>query len=94
MRMFRRALAMVVLALLIGMPARSDGLGEVVVVTHIDIIPDYVGQAEPLLKQFVTDSRNDRREVFYSDHMGSDHQSLPADRSLPEHAGVQCARQR
>jgi quinol monooxygenase YgiN len=59
MRMFRRASAMVVLALLIGAPARSDGLGEVVVVTHIDIIPDFIDQAEPLLKQFVTDSRND-----------------------------------
>jgi quinol monooxygenase YgiN len=66
MRMFRRALAMVVLALLIGAPARSDGLGEVVVVTHINIIPDFIDQAEPLLKQFVTDSRNDPGVKYFT----------------------------
>jgi quinol monooxygenase YgiN len=66
MRMFRRASAMVVLAFLIGAPARSDGLGEVVVVTHIDIIPDFIDQAEPLLKQFVTDSRNDPGVKYFT----------------------------
>lgn len=59
MRMFRWALALTVVTFLIGTPARSDESGEVVVVTHIDVIPDFVDQAEPLLKLFVTDSRND-----------------------------------
>jgi quinol monooxygenase YgiN len=59
MRMFRWALALIIVAFLIETPARSDDFREIVVVTHIDVIPDFVSQAQPLLEQFVTDSRND-----------------------------------
>jgi quinol monooxygenase YgiN len=57
--MFRWALVLAVVAFLIGSPARGDDFREVVVVTHIDVIPDFVSQAQPLLEQFVLDSRND-----------------------------------
>jgi quinol monooxygenase YgiN len=33
--------------------------GEIEVVTHIDIIPTFLSQAQPLIEQFVTDSGND-----------------------------------
>jgi quinol monooxygenase YgiN len=38
--------------------ARAHG-GEIEVVTHIDIIPTFLAQAQPLIQQFVTDSAND-----------------------------------
>jgi quinol monooxygenase YgiN len=66
MRMFRWALATVVVAFLIDAPARSDDLGEVVVVTHIDIIPGSVDQAERFLEPFVTDSRNDPGVKYFT----------------------------
>ena len=66
MRTFHWALAMVVVAFLIGAPARSNDFAEVMVVTHIDIIPDFVDQAEPLLKQFVTDSRNEPGVKYFT----------------------------
>jgi quinol monooxygenase YgiN len=66
MPMFRWALALTVVAFLIATPARSDDFAEVVVVTHIDIIPDFVDQAEPLLKQFVADSRNDPGVKYFT----------------------------
>jgi hypothetical protein len=59
MRMFRWVSALALVVFLIGTPAQSDGFGGVVVVTHIDIIPNFVDPAERLLKQFVADSRND-----------------------------------
>ena len=66
MRTFHWALAMVVVAFLIGTPARSNDFAEIMVVTHIDIIPDFVDQAEPLLKQFVTDSRNEPGVKYFT----------------------------
>jgi quinol monooxygenase YgiN len=38
--------------------ARAHG-GEIEVVTHIDIIPTFLDQAQPLIQQFVADSAND-----------------------------------
>jgi len=38
--------------------ARAHG-GEIEVVTHIDIIPTFLAQAQPLIQQFVADSAND-----------------------------------
>src|SRR5215475_3013234 len=38
--------------------ARAHG-GEIEVVTHIDIIPDFLAQAQPFIQQFVADSAND-----------------------------------
>jgi len=38
--------------------ARAHG-GEIEVVTHIDIIPTFLTQAQPLIQQFVTDSASD-----------------------------------
>src|SRR5215471_3792771 len=39
--------------------ARAHG-GEIEVVTHIDVIPTFLGQAQPLIQQFVADSANDQ----------------------------------
>ena len=58
MRRFRWALPLAVLAPL-ALPAAADDFGDVVVVTHIDIIPTFVAQAQPLIEQFVLDSRKD-----------------------------------
>jgi quinol monooxygenase YgiN len=66
MRMFHWALALTVAAFLMATPARSGDFGEVVVVTHIDIIPDFVDQAEPLLERFVADSRNDPGVKYFT----------------------------
>jgi quinol monooxygenase YgiN len=60
MRKFRWTLLLIVAACLMGAPARADRFGEVVVVTHVDIDPQFVPNAEPLLIGFVEDSRNDR----------------------------------
>jgi quinol monooxygenase YgiN len=38
--------------------ARAHG-GEIEVVTHIDVIPTFLAQAQPLIQQFVADSAND-----------------------------------
>lgn len=63
MRMFRWILPLLALGLLAAAPSRADGLRGVVVVTHIDLIPNSAGVAPPaavqLLEQFVADSRND-----------------------------------
>src|SRR6266849_7317131 len=61
MRMFRWALPLSVVASLFGAPAYADDVGEVVVVTHLDIIPTptFMTDAVPLIKQFVLDSRKD-----------------------------------
>ena len=66
MRMFSWSLALSVIVFLTSAEARSNDFGEVVVITHIDIIPDFVNQAEPLLKQFVTDSRNDPGVSYFT----------------------------
>jgi quinol monooxygenase YgiN len=42
-----------------GKSAGPAHAGEIEVVTHIDIIPTFLDQAEPLIMQFVTDSAND-----------------------------------
>ena len=34
--------------------------GEIEVVTHIDVIPTFLSQAQPLIEQFVTDSASDQ----------------------------------
>ena len=60
----RLVLALVLLGSLIAMPAladdRHDGRSDrVIVITHLDIIPTFVDQAQPLIEQFVVDSRSD-----------------------------------
>lgn len=63
MSMLSRALRAALLGLLAVGVAAADGPGpnaranNVFVVTHLDIIPDFVGQAEPVLRDFVQDSR-------------------------------------
>jgi quinol monooxygenase YgiN len=59
MREFRWTLPLTIAACLMGAPAQADRFAEVVVVTHVDIDPQFVPQAEPLLIAFVEDSRND-----------------------------------
>jgi quinol monooxygenase YgiN len=59
MHMFRWALPMAIAASIFGAPAHAGDFGDVVVVTHLDIIPDFVAQAQPLIEQFVLDSRKD-----------------------------------
>jgi len=61
MREFHRTLPLIVAACLMGgAPAHAGGFDEVVVVTHVDVDPQNVPVAEPLLVTFVEDSRNDR----------------------------------
>jgi quinol monooxygenase YgiN len=60
MREFHWTLPLTVAACLMGAPAHAGGFGEVVVVTHVDVDPQNVPVAEPLLVTFVEDSRNDR----------------------------------
>jgi quinol monooxygenase YgiN len=68
MREFHWTLPLTVAACLMGAPAHAAGVfgpaglvgfGEVVVVTHVDVDPQNVPVAEPLLVTFVEDSRND-----------------------------------
>jgi quinol monooxygenase YgiN len=76
MRMFRWKLPVLVLALgllTVAGPSRADQFGQfgkVVVVTHIDLIPNAQGVAPPaavqLLKQFVADSRNDPGVEYFT----------------------------
>ena len=64
MREFHWALPLTAAACLMGAPAHADRFddrfGEVVVVTQVDVDPQNVPVAEPLLVNFVIDSRNDR----------------------------------
>ena len=63
MRLSRLALPALAAFCLAAMPAFAgkfdDHDGKVTVVTHMDIIPDFVAQAQPLIEQFVLDSRKD-----------------------------------
>jgi quinol monooxygenase YgiN len=64
MRQFLWTLPLIVAARLMSAPAHADRFddrfGEVLVVTHVDIDPQFVPQALPLLETFVNDSLNDR----------------------------------
>lgn len=70
MRRFRWALPLVFAALLAAAPAYAGNSREVVVVTHIDIIPNSADQAPPaalsLLDQFVLDSRKDPGVQYFT----------------------------
>jgi len=67
MRKFHWALPLAVMSALAGAPAQADdGGGQVVVATHIDIIPNFVTQAQPLIEQFVVDSRNDPGALYFT----------------------------
>lgn len=57
---FRWTLPLIVAACLMGAPAHADRSGEVVIVTHVDIDPQFVPQAQPLLETLVNDSLDDR----------------------------------
>ena len=60
MQIIRWALPLAILSSMVGAPASADdGSGPIVVVTHLDIIPNFVSQAQPLIEQFVLDSRKD-----------------------------------
>ena len=59
MRKFRWRLPLTVAACLMGAPAHADGFREVVVVTHVDVDPQNVSVAQPLLVTFVIESRKD-----------------------------------
>jgi quinol monooxygenase YgiN len=59
MREFHWTLPLAVAACLTGAPVHADGFGEIVVVTHVDVDPQNVPVAEPMLVTFVEDSRND-----------------------------------
>jgi len=60
MRIIRWALPLAIFSSLVGASANADDRGgQIVVVTHLDIIPDFVPQAQPLIEQFVLDSRKD-----------------------------------
>ena len=68
MRMFRWALPMAVAASLLGAPVHADDFGEVVVVTHLDIIPTptFMTDAVPLIEKFVHDSRTDPGVISFT----------------------------
>ena len=73
MRMFGYALVLVVVGLLAIQPAQSGNFvnsGEIVVVTHLDLIPNAEGVAPPaavkLLEQFVLDSRDDPSVKYFT----------------------------
>jgi quinol monooxygenase YgiN len=72
MSMFRWAIPLMVAGLLVGLPAHADrfGSGQIVVVTHIDLIPDAAGNAPPaalqLLEQFVLASRQDPGVEYFT----------------------------
>jgi quinol monooxygenase YgiN len=59
MRQFHWTLPLIVAACLMGAPAHADRFGEVVVVTHVDVDPQNVPMAQPMLTTFVTDSLKD-----------------------------------
>ena len=71
MAMLRTAVLALAIAGLAATPALADGPGSnvrangIVVVTHLDIIPNFVDQAFPLLVDFVNDSRNDPGVVVF-----------------------------
>ena len=69
--------------------------GEIEVVTHIDIIPTFLTQAQPLIEQFVTASASDAGgSGIPSRFMGRNHQSLSAHRTLRHGEKLRSARHR
>lgn len=61
MKISRIALWVAIVSLLLVTPALADGdRGDdrVVVVTHLDIIPPFVPNAQPIIEQFAVDSRS------------------------------------
>ncbi|MGH7044977.1 MAG: putative quinol monooxygenase [Stellaceae bacterium] len=70
MRRFSWTLPLLMLGLLAAAPAYAGNSSDVVVVTHIDMIPDSAGQAPPaalaLLEQFVLDSRKDPGVEYFT----------------------------
>jgi quinol monooxygenase YgiN len=73
MRVFDWALALAFLGLLAIQPAKAGNFGnsgEIVVVTHIDLIPNSAGVAPPaavqLLEKFVLDSRDDPGVEYFT----------------------------
>jgi quinol monooxygenase YgiN len=73
MRVFGWTLALAFLGVLAIQPAKAGNFGnsgEIVVVTHIDIIPNSAGVAPPaavtLLEQFVLDSRSDPGVKYFT----------------------------
>ena len=59
MRVFRWALPLAVIISVACASAQANDFGEVVVVTHIDVIPTFLDNAKPLIEDFVLTSRND-----------------------------------
>jgi quinol monooxygenase YgiN len=59
MRKSRWTLPLTVAACLMSAPAHAGRFGEIVVVTHVDVDPQNVPVAQPLLMNFVIASRND-----------------------------------
>ena len=60
----RFILALALVGSLLSSPAlagdrHDNGSSRIVVITHLDVIPTFVEQAQPVIEQFVVDSRND-----------------------------------
>ena len=73
MRIFGWTVVLAFLGLLASQPAKAGNFGnsgEIVVVTHIDLIPNSAGVAPPaavqLLEQFVLDGRNDPGVKYFT----------------------------
>jgi len=66
MRKVRWTVPLTVAACLMSAPAHADRLKEIVVVTHVDVDPQNVPVAEPLLIGFVKDSRDDPGVVSFT----------------------------
>jgi quinol monooxygenase YgiN len=66
MSKFHWTVPLTVAACLMGAPAHADRFKEVVVVTHVDVDPQNVPIAEPLLTGFVVDSRDDPGVVSFT----------------------------
>jgi quinol monooxygenase YgiN len=60
-----RYLVLVLTACLFAWPATAEERGPITVVTHIDVIPDFLNQALPVLKKFAADSKADPGVVAF-----------------------------
>jgi hypothetical protein len=90
MSKFHWTVPLTVAACLMGAPAHADR-----VVTHVDVDPQNVPTAEPLLIGFVVDSRNDPGvKSFTLITQDPTTNYFSTDRGLPRHARVRCPCQR
>jgi quinol monooxygenase YgiN len=67
---------------------------QIFVITHVDIDPQFVAQALPVLDTFVSDSANDPGVQTFAAQSVADHEPLSAHRGLRKPAGIRRPRER